>query len=570
MPLQVLFNLNFFIFVNISNNQYCFKNYIIMKKIYFSLLLFVSIAQAQISLVKDIYPGVSTAVGTPAQSSLPSRLFSVANNLMYFRATDAANGTELWKTDGTPAGTVLVKDIATAATNSNPDNFVNFAGSTFFSATTGSTVEGTELWKTDGTTAGTILVKDIAPGTTSGNPQNFTIINPTTMLFNATDGVNGNELWKTNGMLSASATVNVIDYPGGTNSVTWMENLNGTAILGQIVSTTGREIYKSDGTAANSGLVLELLAGTTGGVGTAYFKFGNNIYFQGNSGTTGLELWKTDGTTAGTVLVKDINTTANTGSLPKRFASIGNFVYFNAAGDSGAELWRTDGTNAGTTIVADINPGTGSSNPDQLMEIDGVIYYFAADDGTNYDLYKFDGTTNTKLYDFNAPSSTVNTAFVKIGNKIFFAADSNADSKRELWQTDSTATGTVAVANATNGYLNPLNVNNLTAMTGTNIVMFTGELADGNELYKLDATPLSNQINVLSAITINPNPTNGILRIENGFDTNLSYEIIDITGKIILKDLVKNNQINIEANTGIYFLKLISETSSIVRKIVKQ
>jgi ELWxxDGT repeat protein len=542
-----------------------------MKKIYFSLFLFVSIAQAQISLVKDIYPGVSTAVGTPAFSSLPTKLFSVAANLMYFRATDGTNGTELWKTDGTTAGTVLVRDIATGTINSNVDNFINFAGSTFFSATTGTAVNGTELWRTDGTAAGTIMVKDIFVGTGSSNPQNFTIINPTTMLFNASDGIGGNELWKTDGLLSVSSTVNVVDYPGTTNSVTWIENLNGTGILGQIVSTTGRELYKSDGTTANSGLVAELSAGTASGVGTAYFKFGNQIYFQGNSGTTGLELWKTDGTTAGTVLVKDINTTANTGSLPKRFAALGNFVYFNAAGDNGIELWRTDGTNAGTTIVADINPGTGGSNPDLITEINGSIYYFAADDGTNFDLYKFDGTTNTKLYDFNALGSTITNVFVKIGNKIFFPVDSNADSKRELWQTDGTAAGTVSVANTTNGYLNPLNVSNLTAMEGTNLLLFSGELADGNELYKLDATPLSNQVNTLNAVTVYPNPTNGTLNIAGLTTQNAKFTISDILGKVISFGNINNQTIDFSADNGVYFLKISAENGdSSVKKIIKQ
>lgn len=291
-----------------------------MKNNYLFLLLISALCFGQISQVKDINPGSTT-------SSTPTNLFDF-NGTLIFRATDGTNGVELWKSDGTSAGTLMLKDINTttsAASNSNAQNFTIFNNQLYFNASNGTTANGAELWKTDGTSAGTILVKDIQNGTGGSNPQSLTVLNATTMLFAANDGTNGTELWKTDG--TESGTANVVDQPGTGNSISWIENLNGTAILSQlVVSTTGRELYKSDGTSTNSGLLLDINSGTTTGVGTAYVKNGNTIYFQGNSGTTGFELWKTDGTVAGTSLVKDINP-GSTGSAPIRFANVGNVIF---------------------------------------------------------------------------------------------------------------------------------------------------------------------------------------------------------------------------------------------------
>lgn len=78
-----------------------------------------------------------------------------------------SNGTELWKTDGTTAGTVLVKDIFAGAFDSSPTFLQELNGAIIFSAE--DATNGTELWKTDGTTAGTVLVKDINPGSVSSS-----------------------------------------------------------------------------------------------------------------------------------------------------------------------------------------------------------------------------------------------------------------------------------------------------------------------------------------------------------------------------------------------------------------
>ncbi|MEI9809545.1 MAG: ELWxxDGT repeat protein [Bacteroidota bacterium] len=86
----------------------------------------------------------------------------------YFAANDGSNGTELWKSDGTSAGTVLLKDINTGNTSSSPSNFTVVGATLFFTADNGT--HGSELWKTDGTATGTVLVKDIRAGSSGSGP----------------------------------------------------------------------------------------------------------------------------------------------------------------------------------------------------------------------------------------------------------------------------------------------------------------------------------------------------------------------------------------------------------------
>jgi ELWxxDGT repeat protein len=106
------------------------------------------------TLFKDINPGTN--------SSDPENFINF-NNTLYFTADDATNGTELWKSDGTAAGTVLLKDINPGTNSSDPRNFFNFNNTLYFTAR--DATNGYELWKSDGTAAGTVLVKDIYPGT---------------------------------------------------------------------------------------------------------------------------------------------------------------------------------------------------------------------------------------------------------------------------------------------------------------------------------------------------------------------------------------------------------------------
>ena len=117
-------------------------------------------------LVKDIY------TWAPSSDTAIQNIVDV-NGTLFFTTSDPTNGEELWKTDGTDARTVLVKDINPGLASSFPANLTNIDGMLYFAATDG--VNGAELWKSDGTAAGTILIQDIVVGIGGSSPGNLTI-----------------------------------------------------------------------------------------------------------------------------------------------------------------------------------------------------------------------------------------------------------------------------------------------------------------------------------------------------------------------------------------------------------
>ena len=108
--------------------------------------------------MKDIRAGITGSV--PAVNF--AGVVASVNGTLFFQANDGSSGEELWKSDGTSAGTVMVKDIANGG-SSFPRELTNVNGTLFFRASDG-IANGPELWKSDGTTAGTVMVKDIRSG----------------------------------------------------------------------------------------------------------------------------------------------------------------------------------------------------------------------------------------------------------------------------------------------------------------------------------------------------------------------------------------------------------------------
>ena len=156
-------------------------------------------------------------IGGPS-SSEPTGITALGNGQVVFAADDGRNadadqsGRELWISDGTFAGTHLLKDINPGvddngrALSSDPQDFLSLRnGYVVFTADDGT--HGREVWSTDGTAAGTRMLGDIRPGSADG-PSELTprvefdlwhLVRPGWALFRADDGINGREAWTTNG-----------------------------------------------------------------------------------------------------------------------------------------------------------------------------------------------------------------------------------------------------------------------------------------------------------------------------------------------------------------------------------
>ena len=167
-------------------------------------------------LVKDI--------GTSAANTFfISDNFRDVDGTVWLSPQRSTIGTELWTTDGTLAGTRLVKDLRPGVQSSAPTVYAKVGDLFYFTAD--SSGLGRELWTTDGTAAGTTRVGDIFP--VSGGE---TVIVNGTIYFAANDGVHGTELWKRKvDEVEAVLVKDALPGPGdGIIGIARLRNVNGT------------------------------------------------------------------------------------------------------------------------------------------------------------------------------------------------------------------------------------------------------------------------------------------------------------------------------------------------------
>jgi ELWxxDGT repeat protein len=253
------------------------------------------------SLVRDIHPGPASGF-----ASLTALQLQVLDGRVYFAADDGQHGIELWSSDGTTAGTRLVKDINAGAGHALDPFWVQAVqGQLFFGADDG--VHGRELWRSDGSAAGTRLLTDIYPGPSSSQAAPLAVVN-NRVVIQANDGTHGAELWWSDSRQSGAQLL--LDLNPGPASATPCAGSQPCSFIARTIGTM--------------------------------------TFLSATNGQQGAELWRTDGTAAGTVLVKDIKPGVE-GSYPADFAEHLGALHFTAIGASGArEPWLSDGTAQGT------------------------------------------------------------------------------------------------------------------------------------------------------------------------------------------------------------------------------
>jgi trimeric autotransporter adhesin len=419
-----------------------------------------------------------TSDGTAAGTIIIKRFLLIkdlelVNGVLFISATTQDHGCELWKSDGTTSGTVRVKDIFPGAGSANPLDLTNMNGILYFSANGGPT--GRELWRSDGTMAGTQLVKDIQIGSASSAPAKLVVVG-SRLFFVANDGTAGYELWVSNGTPAGTVLIKDIYPDAGKSSVPdHLVSSNGQLIFSADAPSIGRQLWRSDGTAAGTTLI-RIIRG--GGYPTNIDKLtdvNGVVFFQGQDGSHGIELWRTDGTGAGTYMVKDI--TPGSGSYASygdehidHLAAINGKLFFTASASDGPSLWVSDGTEAGTREVVPYSQIPFTWLTPDFTEFNGACYFLSYNWTDNsITLFKSDGTSTGTILVRSGLSENIGTnpMFKKIGSKLFFF-------ENELfWKTDGTTAGTTIVRRL--GYPAGIFPNQLTDVGGTLYFRSSGE-----------------------------------------------------------------------------------------------
>lgn len=407
------------------------------------LLLAFQIAFSQISPLKNINPGEEPSLATEQGA------MAKMGDALFFSAKTAQNGTELWKTDGTSTGTVMVKDIYPGATGSAPDHFYVVGDHLIFTANDGTV--GRELWVTDGTEAGTVLLADVRPGTSSAFSTFF-------------------------------LTLGLRDFYVFQNELYFRA----------FTDADGLELYKSDGTPAGTSMIKSIGSGFNDGCQGDFTELNGELYFVGFTTTNGGEIWKTDGTEAGTVQV-----TTTLPQTPTDLTALGNILIFVVDdGASGPELWKSDGTNAGTALLKNTDTTDGSGglshqigSAERRFFVSGTKAYFSVIDA-QYDsqVWVTDGTVaGTIKLKSTGTSGCAPGNFVQLGNIVLFTGCGFFEDK--VWRTIGTAPSTVAIETYEgNSFAEPSNFRLLHVHDGK--LWYGGDGGGGPILYQTNGSPL--------------------------------------------------------------------------------
>jgi len=403
-----------------------------------------------------------------------SLYLSVAiDGVLYF--TDGRE--QLWKTDGSVEGTVLVEGIKSATKYSYPKNLTKMKDIYYFTAEDG--VHGRALWKSDGSESGTVLVKDIAKGAKILKIKGLHVVKDT-LYFHVQRIIEQKrvyELWKSDG--SESGTVKIKELDDFVEPF-YNIGINGTLLfLGK-----EKELWKSDGTQEGTKLLKEI----EGSYFSKFYKIEDTLYFSAREERDGMSsLWKSDATEAGTTKVIDFpygrapsNITDVNGTLffsmdlpdqnstelwkidknateavmlkkytkvhssrgARNFKNVNGVLYFIPligayGGSEGTELWKSDGTVAGTKLVADIG---GLTWIDDFIYLDDKVYVTFNDASIGKEIWVIDEVGISLFKDFWKGKQSSNPSFRGvINNELLFEVTD--ETGRKLWKTDGTVEG---------------------------------------------------------------------------------------------------------------------------------
>lgn len=335
---------------------------------------------------------------------------SVVGGRLLFPANTPDGRRDFWTSDGTAAGTVALGIWRTVRaygiwTDSALSDRALAGGRLFFPSDDGD--HGAELWVTDGLAAGTSLVADIRNGPDGSGPFQLAAVG-NRVFFSADDGVHGRELWTSDGTTGGTRLASDL-FPGGDSSE---PSIRG--VTDELVFFTGR--WRRVGSEVSVALfcvgprrgVVRVLDGGSFRGGSVGGRF---LFLRQDAAGDGV--WASDGTPAGTVRVASVPVWMDPVVAAGRLFFAGQDV------EHGFELWASDGSAGGTRIVQDILPGPESSFPFNPTSL-GPLVAFEARDGPYTTPWLSDGTPEGTRAAAALGRMVSPSAFTRAGRHVYF------------------------------------------------------------------------------------------------------------------------------------------------------
>jgi ELWxxDGT repeat protein len=416
---------------------------------------------------------------------------AAAGGRAFLAATSENIGRELWTSDGTEAGTVLVKNINRGTHDafriSSSGSMASLGEWLFFTVddpdyASPGFYDFTDIWRTDGTEAGTIQISAhelMGPAT----PTDLVALGDRLVFFAGSQAEP--QLWATDGTSE-----------GMTLLAAWTSISGPPALFGDALffaaadASHGMELWRTDGSPDGTTPVRDINPGPAGSEPRMITRAGDRLYFVTGTVLTGQALWTSDGSESGTVLVEEF---AHKMPTLEQLTGVGERLFFFSSGD----LWVSDGSRAGTRqiggfvdewIDVDRRPPI-PNRPSRLTDVDGTLFFVADDGEHGRELWKSDGTiAGTTLVKDILPGAASRFSgpeeLTSVGSTLFFVADDGV-SGPEIWKSDGTEGGTVLVKDAVPG---PLGASAFGLTNVHGILLFATRSDDGVRLWRSDGT----------------------------------------------------------------------------------
>lgn len=471
---------------------------------------------------------------TPQKAHI--RSLNLLPSAMVFSAFSDSTSQELWYSDGTSAGSGLLKDIyfetnspPTFVNGSFPDAFTFGEDLLYFSArdTNGSYFIP---HVTDGSNIGTRRIADLW----TGGPQSsgFNLSNhyfwQGKLYFGGAEPLGGAlpinaELYQYDPDIDSSILLKEIEpLPFNISGYgSFPQNFEATDSLLFFLAETfdfGQELWSTDGTASGTQLVKDIEPGTIGGYtnpqrGFPFSLVGLDsiLIFTAHNRSSGWQLWRSNGSESGTYTLQDSITSRSIGRLSQ--VSDRAIFWENRPGQ-GLILWGTDGTDVGTVVLLDSLPFARNIFPEILYSDSQIAFFTFYSDSLGLELWKTDGTiSGTELVkDFvrgTGSSSPSDVTFIGGDQYLFWADDSTGE--RLLWTTNGTEGGTYMLEDYKLAGQGLFRENQL--LLGNGFVYFVAEdKQSGESLFRYDLQGLGifNKSNPKQFL-VYPNPAQDIL-----------------------------------------------------------
>jgi len=359
---------------------------------------------------------------------------TVFRGALYFLGPQSDGTVVLWRSNGTPAGTIPIP----VPTNAYPHLLAAAGGHLFFVARDAQQNNTSQLWATDGSAPPAPITHFV------DSPAGLNVLKVvgSRVYFIAADAVHGQQAWVSDGTAAGTVPITAFANPApfGAPGAGYLEAAGGRLVFFASDGTGTTKLWASSGPPDS----VVSLAAVSPTYSSSPMEVGGRVVFFSGDVTDDLLLWSTDGTVAGTGLLKGV---CNYGYCPQPLErQVGGEIFFYAATQADLVLWQTDGTAAGTKAF---QPGVTAFDPYQTPEIAalGTKLVYAAPDAEGSELWTSDGTKagTRQLTDASGPNSSDPGEFVALGENVFFSASAAPG----LWQSAGTPATTVPVPGAT-------------------------------------------------------------------------------------------------------------------------